>query len=264
MKAGLNLTRTMNVPSELVWTRPESFPTLSKGEVHVWHAVLDEEESCIESCFALLSPDEKARAARLVFANHRARFITFRGILRRLLGHYTQIAPESLTFEYSDYGKPALNACHSLSFNLSHSENQAVYAFGLNRRLGIDLEKHDEQVEKLTIANRFFSPNETAVLAKVPEDKQTRAFYACWTRKEAFIKAIGAGLSCPLDAFEVSFLPGEPAALLRLELPGEQRENWRLVDISPDEKFSAAIATDKAISTLRAFTWTPFIRLPKS
>jgi 4'-phosphopantetheinyl transferase len=255
MKASSNLTSAVTNPPELTWSKPEQFPLLADGEVHVWRAALEEDESRVEKYFALLSPDEKARAARLVFANHRARFITARGILRYLLGQYSQTPPQDLTFEYSKHGKPALSTSHSLCFNLSHSENQAVYVFGLNGRLGIDLEKHDEHTEKLTIAKRFFSLNEAAALAQVPEDEMTSAFYRCWTRKEAFIKAIGAGLSCPLDAFEVTFLPGEPPALQRLDLPGEQREKWRLFDISPQNDFSAAVATDAAVMNLRAFNW---------
>lgn len=247
----------MTNPPDLIWSKPEHFPSLSDGEVHVWRAGLEEDESQVEKYLALLSADEKARAARLVFANHRARFITARGILRSLLGQYSHTPPQALTFAYSEHGKPALSTSQLPNFNLSHSENQAVYVFGLDGRLGIDIEMHDLQTEKQTIANRFFSPNEAAALARVSESQgeMTRAFYCCWTRKEAFIKALGAGLSCPLDAFEVTFLAGEPPALLRLDLPGEMRENWQLFDISPLDRFSAAVATDVAVTKLRTFEW---------
>jgi 4'-phosphopantetheinyl transferase len=227
------------------------------GQVHLWLLPLNLPESDLNASAALLSPDEAARAARLILPLLRMRFTAARAGLRRLLGGYLNLPPAELSFIYSPAGKPALARPLGLTFNLSHSGDLALAAFAASGRLGVDLEEHRPELDRAGLARRFFSPAEADALESLPLSQQVQAFYAVWTRKEAFLKATGAGLACPLDTFEVTVDPGREAAFTRLDLPGEHRLDWRLTDISlpPAYRgFSAALASDSAVDEVKGFT----------
>jgi len=160
---------------------------------------------------ALLTPDERQRAARFVFERDRRRFITARARLRQLLGARLGVAPESLQFVYNAHGKPALarpQGARDLRFNLSHCEDVAVYAFADGAEVGIDVEALRVLPDADDVAMRFFSANERAAYQRLSLHERPQGFFNCWTRKEAFIKALGSGLSHPLDSFDSSFIPG--------------------------------------------------------
>lgn len=165
----------------------------------------------------VLSADERERAARFHFLKDREHFIAARGLLRLLLSRYLDLPPQQLSFSYSPYGKPALAGerdCTSLRFNVSHSHGVALYAFTLEREVGVDVEYIRQDVVGESIAEHFFSAQEVTSLRALPAGVQPQAFFNCWTRKEAFIKARGEGLSFPLDQFDVSLVPGEATALI--------------------------------------------------
>ncbi len=211
-------------------------------ELHVWQAWLDRSRDEVARLRSILSADELERAARFRFDRDRDRYVVGRGLLRLLLASYRGMAPAELSFVYGPYGKPLL-ADPGLWFNLSHSGALALYAFSSVAEVGIDVELDAPEFARERIAERFFSPAEVSALRSLPPELQGRAFMACWTRKEAFIKARGDGMSLALDSFDVSLTPGSPAALLRTEWSAEEPGLWRLGDVSdPDRGYVAAVA----------------------
>ena len=192
--------------NEILWPAPPAQTPLAADEVHIWCIDLDQPGRVIPQFQQILAPDEQACAARFVFAQHRDRFIVARARLRMILGHYFMSAPTALQFAYGPYGKPVLAAPaqQALCFNLSHSETLALCAVTYHRQLGVDIEAIRRLADMLALARTVFTPNEYATFCAVPTPRQTAAFFNGWTRKEAFIKALGEGLSHPLDQFEVS------------------------------------------------------------
>lgn len=190
--------------------------TLLAGQVHLWTQSLSIPEPQIQAFASCLSGDEIERARRFHFEIHRNRFIAARGRLRHILAAYLGRKPGDLVFTYGIYGKPALSGdAGNLAFNLSHSEDLAVYAILRNREIGIDVEQIREGPAEERIPEMFFSPSEVAALRALAPTQQVEAFYRCWTRKEAYVKARSEGLSIPLDSFDVSLRPQDPAVFLR-------------------------------------------------
>ena len=220
-------------------------PSLARGDVHVWHASLSVDRPSQDELLGTLSPDERARAERFHFERGRDRFITGRGLLRAILARYLARPPEALRFDYSLHGKPRLSGSDGdrLRFNVSHSHDLALYAITEDRELGVDVERIEPRLEK-GIAERFFSPGEVAALRALPAEVQSEAFFACWTRKEAYVKAKGEGLSFGLDQFEVSLAPGEPAALLRTIADPDEACRWSLRELAPEPGYAAAVAVE--------------------
>jgi 4'-phosphopantetheinyl transferase len=204
--------------------------TLPADEVHVWRASLERPAQAVARMRMLLAADEQHRADRFRFERDRSRYIVGRALLRGLLGRYLDTAPEDLAFQYGEFGKPALPG--GPWFNLAHSGSVALYAFSSLGEIGVDVELDDRDVASERVAERFFSPAEVSVLRALPTAAQPRAFLACWTRKEAFIKARGDGLSLALDSFDVTLEPDLPAALLRTAWCRDEPGRWRLQDLS--------------------------------
>jgi 4'-phosphopantetheinyl transferase len=199
--------------------------------VQIWRASLDQERSVVEGLHLLLCGEERERASRFRFARDRDRYVVGRGVLRTLLSDHVEVAPELLSFLYGPQGKPRL-ATPGPRFNVSHSGPVALYAFSWSGEVGVDVELDRPEFARERIAERFFSPAEVTALRSLPEELQPHAFLTCWTRKEAYIKARGEGLSLPLDRFDVSLHPDEPPALLRTAWSAQEPTEWRLVDLS--------------------------------
>ncbi|MCZ6633047.1 MAG: 4'-phosphopantetheinyl transferase superfamily protein, partial [bacterium] len=200
------------------WQLPPDRLDLTGADVHIWAMSLARCRLGPVVFEDILSKDEFERAERFVFEKDRVRFIAARGGLRLILGRYLGRDPGQLVFEYSERGKPHLKGTpENLKFNVSHSENLALYAMVHNREVGVDVEYVGRKVgERNRIAKRFFCRAEYEVFLQVPDDQKQLAFLNCWTRKEAFIKALGEGLYYPLDAFEVTLTPGEDAQLVHI------------------------------------------------
>lgn len=200
---------------------------LDLDEVHFWQATLD--DRLAETLSASLSDDEHSRAEQFHFKNDQHDFIVARGMLRKLLAAYVGVNPSELQFCYEEKGKPFLSEPHrdSIHFNLAHSHGIAVYAFSKNRALGVDVEMVRDDLETDGIAARFFSTREFRSLQAVAPELRNRAFFDCWTRKEAYIKARGDGL-LPLDGFDVSVGPGEAAALLSNDGDPGEVSRWSM------------------------------------
>ena len=204
----------------------------------------------------LLSDDEISRANRFHFEKDRKQFVVSRGILRTLLGNYLDCQPNKLSLLYSPYGKPFIENNEGLRFNLAHSQDVAVFGFSIKREIGIDVEQIRQISDMEVLAARFFCQEETAKLMRLLPSERYSAFFRCWTRKEAYIKAIGKGLGIDLDQFEVSFCPGEPAALLK-SLPGfADAWLWHLQEIPVESGYVGAVAAEGLEWNLTCFDWT--------
>lgn len=240
------------------WYPPPKLIVLGKDEVHIWRASLDLPASGIWSLQQTLSADERKRAKRLYFQRDQEHFIVARGLLRAILGRYLNMQPGQLRFCYNPNGKPSLDRAYGgdvLRFNLSHSHGLALYAVTHGREIGIDLERIRPEVTEQQTAERFFSPQEVAVLNTLPANIRTEAFFNCWTRKEAYIKARGEGLSAPLDNFEVSLAPGEVAALLSFKGDPQETSRWSLQELYPGPGYVAAIAVEGSHRRLKCWQW---------
>ncbi len=217
---------------------------MAPDEVHVWRIPLRRDPEAHDGLRALLDPDELRRADRFVVPDDRHRFAVGRGMLRTVLGRYEGIEPDRVEFRYGTWGKPSLASGSPLRFNLAHSGDLAVLAVAWGRELGVDLEKFRPMRDASAIAARFFTEAEAAQLAEVPEDRKLDAFFAGWTRKEAYLKAIGDGLAMPLDRFEVTLKPGEPARLVKVDgRPGEV-DRWVMREFLPAPGYVGAIAVE--------------------
>ena len=218
---------------------------LSSGDVHIWHASLDCSASSVQKLEQIISEDERTRAARFHFQRDRGRFIVGRGILRSLLGGYLDVEPDQVEFRYGVHGKPYISEkLDELRFNLAHSHELVVYAFAYGREIGVDVEYIRPVPDFERISANFFSACENVELNSLPVEQRQEGFFNCWTRKEAYIKALGDGLAHSLDQFDVSLIPGEPACLLGVEQAPEEVSRWRLQAFTPTPGYTAAIAVE--------------------
>jgi 4'-phosphopantetheinyl transferase len=202
---------------------------------------LSAEPLALEYFRGQLSPDEIARADRFCFAHLRESFVIAHGVLRCLLAAYLGVRPNQVSFAYNEQGKPRVaDPAARLRFNLSHSGALAACAFAVDCDLGVDVEQIRQMTDLFDIARRFFSAGECADLESMSIEQREGAFFNCWTRKEAYIKAVGGGLSIPLDSFCVSLIPGQPARLL------SNREgsaaSWHIEAFDPGAGYRGAVA----------------------
>ena len=232
------------------------------GEVHVWRVPLGQSPKHIEYYLAELSDDERARAERFRFPKHRDHFIVARGALREILSRYTATSAEDIVFSYTEYGKPELaDSPNGIHFNVSHSGDLALCALCSGHAVGVDIEWAGrrllrEEAEMLRLAKRFFSPAELAALHALPSSDRAQGFLNCWTRKEAYIKARGEGLSLPLDQFTVSLAPDETPALVHTDAGPEETSGWSIHTLHPGEGYVAAVAVEGRDDTLRLWHWS--------
>ena len=236
--------------------KPSRFPglALEENEVHLWQATLDGRPADIFESF--LSADELNRANRFHFTKDRNHFVVARGLLRNLLAAYLGINCAELRFSYGAQGKPflVLDSGAQINFNLSHSHGRAAFAFTRGRELGIDIEYVKEDFEAEVIAKRFFSRAEVLALCTVPAELRKQAFFNCWTRKEAYIKARGEGLSMPLDQFDVTLRPDEPVRLLNNHVEEREVSRWSMQAIPAPEGYAGALVVEGHDWKLKSFS----------
>jgi 4'-phosphopantetheinyl transferase len=220
---------------------------LVTGEAHLWWIPLSADALAVDLHRQVLPSDELERAGRFYFAEHRRKFIIAHGAMRRLLSRYVNVPPKELEFVYGPKGKPEFSPIQNpdqIKFNLSHSEDLALLAVSRNQELGVDVEFVKADFGGLEIAERFFSAGEVQTLFALDVAEQNQAFFACWTRKEAFIKAVGEGLSLPLDSFDVVFAPGAKPALTRVEGNPDETSRWCMYDIPAGAEYKAALVIE--------------------
>lgn len=227
--------------------RLETPDVLREDEVHLWRVELASVAKGEQRWEQILSADERARAARFHFPRDRQYFTATRAMLRTILAGYTASDPKDLVLRYSDNGKPSLspgspgNAGTQIEFNVSHSGDVALLAFTQGRALGVDVEYVREDFDHETIARRFFSVQEQGQLAAFAPAERYVGFFRCWTRKEAYIKAQGTGLSLPLDQFDVSLRPGEARVLLSTRPDSTEAAHWSLQEVPAGDGYVAAL-----------------------
>jgi 4'-phosphopantetheinyl transferase len=226
----------------------DSVPSdLPLNAVHLWQRPLQITGGDLEACHALLSPEECERAERYRVERPRSDYILTRGTLRSLLSRYLQRSPLEITFRYTEYGKPYLVEGGNLQFNVSHSEGIAVMGFVRAREIGVDVEKIRKQSDVEQIAERFFSECERRSLRKCQGDQLHEAFFRCWTRKEAYIKAKGEGLSLPLHQFDVSIERQPEQGLLATRPDSTEAKRWRVINMPVQSGYAAALAVGEPI-----------------
>ncbi len=225
------------------WPLPPAEIDLPAGEVHLWAARLDPPLGRLQECERLLSEDERSRAERFRGGLLRNRYIAGRGMLRMLLGRYLRVDPASFSLSYQAHGKPELGPpwnSGSVEFNLAHSHELAVYAFTRGSPIGVDVECIRPMPNAAALMERFFSPQEVEQWRQMPAERQLSAFFQGWTRKEAWLKAVGSGLSFPLDQFCVSL--DDPARVLSIRGDTGEAARWWLESCEPCEDCVAAVA----------------------
>jgi 4'-phosphopantetheinyl transferase len=225
-----------------VWSPPPDDLELGPHQVDIWRIFVDLQIDSAKLLESFLSADESERAARFYFPSGRDRYIVAHTSLRHILGHYLCCEPHQLNFSKNEYGKPALIVNEGIEFNLSHSGDYALIAVTHGQKIGIDIERIRENMELERIARRFFSQREVTELMSLPAEERTIAFFTCWTRKEAYIKGQGLGLSLPLDSFDVSLTPNEPAVLRATRPDPNEAGRWTLQSLEVNSGYVAAVA----------------------
>jgi len=240
------------------WATPPAGLSLGEQEVHVWRITLDVPAGALATLQEVLAADEIARAQRFIFERDRVCSLVAHSILRILAGRYTKTDPSALRFAPNDYGKPALawpDLQPALQLNISHSANLVLCAFAWQRHLGVDVEYMRTGIEYEGLAEYCFSPFEQETLKGLPAEQKHQAFYNCWTRKEAYIKARGMGLSLPLALFDVSLLPGSSAVLLQSREDPHEVGRWSMRNLAPGTDYVGALAVEGTGWQLRCWQW---------
>lgn len=239
------------------WSQAALLPAFPHGRADIWRVRLDEPSRKISET-SLLSPDELSRAGRFHFEKDRLHFSRCRCALRDLLAEYLAIPAVEIRLEYQPNGKPQLAAEQNprmLQFNVSHSANTALIAIGSQCQLGVDIEKIREDVDVASLAERFFSAREGAEIRALPHHLLVPGFFACWTRKEAFLKASGVGLSFPLKEFSVTTHPERDPELVDLQGDTEAGKKWLLADLTVLDGYRATVALDRPDARLETYAW---------
>ena len=234
------------------WQNPPEKLNLLENEIHLWQANLDLPSVVIEKLALSLSEDEKTRANRFHFAQHRDRYIAGRGILRQLLAKYLQVNSDRIRFEYSSRGKPYLASClnqNNLQFNVSHSQNLALYGFNYQEIIGVDLEYIKDDINYKQLATRFFTPQELQLIYRTKSEAQKTRFFQLWTAKEAYLKATGDGLAQGLDAIEFTIDKNNKLSLVSIKQESAQISDWLINNFIPQDKFIATIAVKDSLKS---------------
>jgi 4'-phosphopantetheinyl transferase len=216
---------------------------MAPNEVHIYYGAVDPEATIDPALVEVLSDDEKLRASRFHFEKNRNEYVVTRSTLRKLLGSYLSIPPDKLRFLYTKHGKPYIfETPVEIAFNVSHTHGMAALAFTMAPAIGVDVEAVRTNFRADEIGERFFSEYERKILREYSKQERHAAFFRCWTRKEAYIKARGEGLSHPLAQFDVSLDPESDDALIATRPDSQEIKRWLLRSFPVNEGFQAALA----------------------
>jgi len=239
------------------WLAPPELLMLKNDEVHVWRISFEMTTHQVRMLEQLLSADELERAERFYFQKDRVHFIVARGLLRTILGRYVDRNPKDLQFCYGPNGKPALTeeTGGKFRFNVSHSHGLSLFTVSLNRDTGVDLEYIRSDLSVGDIAEQFLSPRELLAFKAVPEHDRTRAFFTAWTRKEAYLKAQGRGLSGDLKQLEVVPALGCPSEFPEINGSNQEDSPWLLMDLAVLPEYAAALVVEGHDLQLKFWQW---------
>ncbi|MFC1668393.1 4'-phosphopantetheinyl transferase family protein [Chlamydiota bacterium] len=236
------------------WEKPkeEQHISLKKNDLHIWKINLLENKS-IDSLYELLSHDERARAKRFHFKEHSRRFIVSHGMLRQILACYVNVSADTLTFSYTEKGKPELlNSHNHIRFNLSHSHEMALVGVLIEVPIGIDIEYLPKETDVDGLAKRFFSSQEYEQLSKIPNSIKQEAFFRIWTLKEAYLKATGEGIA-GLESVEVMCAVESPPEFVKINGSSEESQRWSVYSLKPEEDYIASVVVKKSGHTIQYF-----------
>ncbi len=239
---------------------PAAGLALEPGKIHVWSIPLDPPAQEVERLGRFLAADEWQRANRFRFDRHRRQYVVGRGALRSLLAAYLDTRPERIGFTYGPRGKPFLATppgAEGLQFNLSNSDELALVGFVLGPEIGVDVEYLRPMPDCEQIAERFFSESERRVLRGIPFPAKRDVFFNCWTRKEAYLKAVGEGLAAALDSFDVTLAQGEPPRMLTLEGDPDRAARWWFHHLCPADEYIGALAIEGGAWEVEAWSFAP-------
>jgi len=241
---------------EKIWQKTPDTLNLSKDHIDVWLCDLKLLSGDTNNFYSILSEDERERADKLKVEDKKQQYIITRGVLRQRLGLLTNIEPEDFVFKFLEHGKPVLannHQCTDITFNISHSHDLALIAISQKQNIGIDIEKINQESDHKALITRFFSKAEQSEFQTMQEANKARAFCACWTRKEAFIKAIGSGVSYGLDKFDVTVDPENQIPEINLHKPSE--EIWSAINLPINDEYMACLVSDRDGDGLSVRRW---------
>jgi 4'-phosphopantetheinyl transferase len=225
--------------------------TIEDGSVHLWrcHLAQVQAHNLHDSYLTLLTPDELAASGRFYFERDRRRYIATRAMVREVLSAYAPIEPAAWRFSTNRFGRPqvcqTMATAQHLSFNISHADELVVVAIAANRAVGVDVERRQEMAVA-ALADRFFAPEETASLRAMPAGSQIDRFFNLWTLKESYIKALGVGLSVPLDQFSFELTPSHTSNCRFTSNLGDMSRQWQFAQLEPDPGYVLAICVETA------------------
>ncbi len=245
---------SMNNTCKNTWENTPDTLSLSKDHIDVWLCDLKQLSDDINNFYSILSEDERERTDKLKVEEKQQQYIITRGTLRQRLGLLTNIDPKDFVFKILEHGKPALannHQCADITFNVSHSNDLALIAITQKQIIGIDIEKINHESDHQALMKRFFSKVEQTEFQTVPVANMARAFCACWTRKEAFIKAVGDGVSYGLDKFDVTVDPENQTPEINLHKPSE--ETWSAINLPINNEYMACLVSNRDRLTVRCW-----------
>lgn len=234
---------------------------LQLNSVDIWNVEAIADKIRAISFIDLLSPDEIERANKYIFERDYRQYIMARGVLRFLSGKYLRVDPSKIVFHYGDYGKPKYQGSSPINFNVSHSGERTIIAFSKGLTIGADIEKIKNNFNVMELAENFFSKEEIKALKKIDKEDRQRAFYRCWTRKESFIKAVGQGLSYPLDSFAVSLTDDHNAKFLKIDGISDPTKSWQLHSFIPAEGYIGALSVKGDPKAIQFLDWHRDVQL---
>jgi len=239
-------------------------PILTNETIHIWQASVSKFSASIPCLLSVLDQDERLRAGRFIYEKHCNNFIIARALLRHLLAAYLKCLPQDLSFQQNKYGKLSLAKpanILSLQFNLSHAKDMVIYAFVLHRQIGIDIEYIRDDISVAEIAQRFFAKQEQEDILSLPKEQQAQVFFNCWTRKEAFIKALGKGLSYSLENFAVDVATKQNTTKINLVLNDNtlQQTNWSLFSLDTKPQYCSAVVVEGDCDKTQVFNYSTLL-----
>ncbi len=241
----------MDIP-KVEWAITSQPPVITGEDVHIWRIDLSDPSNAESAFLNLLSADERQRADKFHFEKDRSRFIVRRSMLRKLLSSYLDMPPVELNFVYNNFEKPALELEIPIRFNSSSSKGIGMVAITLTARIGIDIEFVDAAFPKLEIAEKYFSTDEVSAIRDLQPELQTAAFFDCWTKKEAYIKAVGDGMSHPLPNLVIS---SKKPDSFSIDATSEETKGWCVTSFIPEQNYIASLAYESGQKAVKYFHW---------